>query len=331
MGTNRNITDEKWAALAKHLYDEPTAESSNPFPEELAEDEWNQIRQTARQVDLHIKQKKFSAEKDYALVRAKIQPDKKEGTYRITSMWTRIAAVLVVGVILGTFVLWSQYGGQVIPQKMVAQDQYGLQKIVLADGSVVTLNYGSSLDYPAEFDADKREVTLQGEGFFEVTPNPQKPFVIHAGKANIRVLGTSFNVNANSQNEEVSVVVKTGKVSVWAADNVAPEDIVLLSGEKGVLSVGERMFVKSRNNDANYLAWKTHSFIFEKTSLKDVIEQLCRVYRVEITTADSETSGLLLTARFDDRSIGFILEVIAMTHGLEIEKADENHYRLGRN
>jgi len=330
MGTNRNNTDEKWAALAKHLFDEPTAENSDSSVADWDEDELKDIRETARQVDLYFQQKRFSAKEAFAKIDASKNQATTSKPKKTLQFWSRIAAIVAIALLAGGAGYWiSGRSWLNTPKEMAVANNNDLQEIVLADGSVVTLNYGSSLSYPDEFDGKYREVTLDGEGFFEVQPNPDKPFIIHAGKADIQVLGTSFNVNAYPQNGEVSVVVQTGRVQVSSNESPAEGDkVVLIPGEKGVLALNDQVVQKSHNNDVNFLSWKTHSFSFSKTSLKDVIQQLDKVYRVQISTADPDMERLLLTARFDDRPVRFILEVIAMTHGLEIQQTNENEYLL---
>ncbi|RKD92228.1 FecR family protein [Mangrovibacterium diazotrophicum] len=333
METNRNNTDEKWAALAKHLFDEPTAENSESLAADWDEDELKDIRETARQVDLYFQQKRFSAKEAFTKIDVARNQAATLKPKKTIQFWSRIAAVVAIALFLGGAGYWMSGRNGFNTQKEIASGQNAdITEIVLADGSVVTLNYGSTLTYPDEFNGKYREVTLDGEGFFEVQPNPEQPFIIHAGKADIQVLGTSFNVNAYPQNGEVSVVVQTGRVRVSSNElTETGEKVVLIPGEKGVLALNDQVVQKSQNTDVNFLSWKTHSFSFNKTSLKDVIQQLDKVYRVQISTADPDLERLLLTARFDDRPVRFILEVIAMTHGLEIQQTNENEYLLQKN
>lgn len=329
MKASKNHSDEKWAELAKQLFDESAAEIPAAVKADWDEEELKGIRQTARQIDLYLTQKQFSPAGAWPKVRQQIhQP---EGKLKLASLlWWRIAAVVLLASLFGGGGFWATRSWWQNQSQQVAQaDQTELSRVVLPDGSVVTLNYGSQLYYPEAFDGNLREVSLTGEAFFEVTPNKEKPFLIHAGKANIQVLGTSFNVDASLRNGPVSVVVSSGRVQVSSSENTnRTEDLILTPGEKGVLAADETFFRKGINTDPNYLAWKTHAFEFTKTSLKDVIQQLNKVYRVQITTADPDVEKLLLTARFDEQPVSFILKVIAMTHNLEIEDTGGGDFKL---
>ncbi|MFV0378030.1 MAG: FecR family protein [Mangrovibacterium sp.] len=329
MKASYNHSDEKWAGLAKQLFDKPSFESSGITDTDWDEAELNETRQTAYQIDFYFAQKQFSPAGAWLQVQRQIhQPN--TGLKRASLLWWRVAAVLLVAVLLGGGVFWaSRSWWQSQWQQLVQASQTELSRVVLPDGSVVTLNYGSKLHFSEKFDGVLREVSLSGEAFFEVTPNPGKPFLIHAGKASIEVLGTSFNVDASRQNGLVSVVVATGRVQVSLDENTNNSgDLILAPGEKGVLDVGESLFQKSLNSDPNYLAWKTHAFEFSKTSLKDVIQQLNKVYRVQIATADPNVGELLLTARFDKQPVSFMLEVIAATHDLAVEDTGGGQFEL---
>lgn len=319
--------DNKWIELARSLFNEKEAGPNSTDYSEWDADELGALHQLADQIDLHYKSQQFKADQAYAQVRRAIQSPK---TRRANFRWLQLAAAVVLAVLLGSTVFWFSQSGAG-PGVVVSQDRFGLQQINLPDGSVVTLNQGSSLQYPDQFDTDRREVQLLGEAFFDVAPNPDQPFVIQARNAQIEVLGTSFNVNAYPDQAEVSVVVATGKVKVSAGNELAGgEKLLLLPGDRGVLRNSDLRLLKSRNDNPNYLAWKTHSFDFEIASLEDVLEQLSTVYRVKITAADPELEKLLLTARFDDQSVQFILEVIARTHDLEIVPGEDGGYTLKR-
>jgi len=205
--------------------------------------------------------------------------------------------------------------------QIISAENQVLNEFVLPDGSVVALNSNSQLQFPKKFRGNTREVTIIGEAFFDVKPNPEKPFVINAGKAQVKVLGTSFNVSAYPETETVEVVVKTGKVQVVnnLGESLNNESEVFLSpGEKSILFNESNILQKTENLDPNYLAWKTHDLIFNEVPLIEVVQCLEKVYHVQIQLSEPELSDLLLEAHFDKKPIDFILNVVRLTFDLNL-------------
>lgn len=328
MDKAKHMTEEEWIAIARDLYDEsdgttsPSGSGQVGTPAEIAE--------TAREIDLYFRLKKFDEEQ--AFQRLKYFRDRFSAKQIVfwhnRSLLVRIAAVVIVGLIVasaGFFAGSSKQEDHL--QSGVVVDEYGNSKIQLPDGSAVTLNRDTKINYPDKFGSGTREVHIEGEAFFEVQADAARPFIIYAGKATIKVLGTSFNVNAYPGNEEVEVVVETGKVQVSKGEVAATAagEMILDPGERGILKPFSGEMRKSRNDNPNFLSWKTRNFIFTKTSLKEVMEQLNKVYHVQVKASEPHMEKLLLTARFEGRSLDFILKVIAMTHDLKIEQADDSY------
>jgi len=195
------------------------------------------------------------------------------------------------------------------------------EELVLPDGSEVTLNHFSSLKYPRKFSGEIRSVKLEGEGFFEVESDPDNPFVINTRDVDIRVLGTSFNVNAYSENAAVEVIVKTGEVAVTRHGEV-PRTIILKPGNKGVYKKTEETLEITQEIDRNYLAWKTKSFVFEDQTLLDVSQQLNKVYQAEIIIDSDSLKDARITTTFNDQSLDAILNVLSATLDLDVRKSN---------
>lgn len=213
-----------------------------------------------------------------------------------------------------------------IYSEIIAAEKQVVNEYILPDGSVVALNSNSKLQFPKKFKDDVREVTITGEAFFIVVPNPEKPFIINAGDAQVKVLGTSFNVSAYPENESVEVVVETGRVQVLCNDNLnnpEPGEILLNPGEKGILLNSIRKLEKMVNTDANYLAWKTRNLVFENTPLSEVIRYLNKTYYTEIQLDGKNLENLALTAQFEQKPIDFILNVVQITFGLELKHEND--------
>lgn len=209
----------------------------------------------------------------------------------------------------------------------LATSQNIIERFELPDGSFVSLNANSKLYFPSKFENDLREVTIEGEAFFEIKPDKDSPFMINAGKAQIKVLGTSFSVNAYPDNSQVEVVVETGTVELRnkMKDMKLIENLILNSGEKGSLILLNNTLEKTTNQDPNFLSWKTRILVFKSSKLKTVFENLRKAYHVEIKVNDPLIEELLLTAQFNDYSLEFIFDIIENTFNIDIQENSGNY------
>ncbi len=274
-------------------------------------DAWNKVMtRTSQQQLTYIRHKKFRKE---VLIR-----------------FYKYAAIIVFAVLLGTagFYLGFRNKTTEVYSEIISVQNQVLQEYTLPDGSVVTLNSNSKLVFPKNFKGETREVTIHGEAFFDVMPNPEKPFIINAGNALVKVVGTSFTVSAYPENEKVEVVVKTGKVQVTNKNIPAHSgvnQIDLEPGEKGTLFNRDNILEKSENTDLNYLSWKTHDFVFNEMPLVEVFNCLEKTYHVTILVSDQGLNDLKLNAQFDKKPVDFILNVVRLTFNLELS-VEENQY-----
>ena len=157
--------------------------------------------------------------------------------------------------------------------------------IILSDGTRVFLNSGSRLEFPSAFSGKTREVGLEGEAFFEVTPDKTKPFFVKTENFNMKVYGTTFNVQAYHSDDANNVVLVEGKVSmnsVWEPDS--PE-IFLEPNQKATIANGNSKFVISNvENTDIYTAWKEGYLTFTNEEISDVLKRVSRYYNIEIVT-----------------------------------------------
>lgn len=182
--------------------------------------------------------------------------------------------------------------------------------ILLSDSSVVYLGADSRLRYPERFSSDSREIFLSGEAFFEVTKNPKRPFIIHTGNVQTKVLGTSFKIEAfNSQ--PLMVQVATGKVRVDQIDGKHQKSLaVLMPGETVLLDHGK---VENGNMDPEEVRdLKVSRLTFNDKSLLEIAEVLRRWYNVKITFKTTGKAKERMTLTLDASvSIDKILNVLA--------------------
>ncbi len=189
----------------------------------------------------------------------------------------------------------------------------------LPDGSVVFLNTNTNLSYPTDFEGDTREITLSGEAFFKVQRDENKPFIIHANGSDIRVLGTSFNVQAYTKNVKVSV--ESGKVEF----KHEKKQTLLVKGEEAQFEADKDTIRKVAILDKNTYAYKTKTFVFEDSSLEHVIKVLSENYHTKIILRNNSIKTCRLTTTFTNETLPNALNVIAETLNLKVTPEGEKY------
>lgn len=198
----------------------------------------------------------------------------------------------------------------------------------LPDGTSVTLNAGSVLEYPEKFDDDKRNVTLNGEAYFNVTHYATRPFIIAAEELRVEVLGTSFYVNTNATNGNVEVILTSGKVALYHKDK-PNERTILEPGEKAEYSKSDMKISKSKNDEENYMAFKTKKLIFSDTRLDEIVLTLNKVYHSNIKLKDTNIADCTVSTTFDNQSLTSVLNVLKATLDLKENKSGSSIELLG--
>jgi len=245
--------------------------------------------------------------------RSNIDQDKKGST--TIPGWLRIAASIIIVASLGYFI-WN---GSFQAKELTIVANYSGQQIALADNSIITLNKGAEITYPRKFSDKSRSVELIGEAFFEVTRNESKPFIVNLGLSSVEVLGTSFNIDAQESNDEIEVIVNTGKVRF--ANTSTQESVILTKGEKGMLMKNSNLISKAQNNDVNFMAWKTRKIVFNDVELDEVIQTLNRLYETQVSFSTEVGQNCKVTVSFDNQSIDAIMSVLELTLDLEYKKS----------
>jgi ferric-dicitrate binding protein FerR (iron transport regulator) len=343
MKTNQHIEEKTWELLAKSLYDEnpeiATEEKDSVVANELMSKEDNeQLLKIAKQVDLYFDLKKFPAEEALVKVESRIHHQASSGQTRMRKLFSNPIYRMAAAVLFAAVLLISGYEALYSPSASVkmleitAADQV-LNTFSLPDGTLVSLNSDTKVFYPQQFGNKTREVTIEGEAFFEVMPDQNKPFIIMAGKAQIKVLGTSFSVSAYPETKLIEVIVQTGRVQVkkQADETFGQSDVLILApGDKGTLVYENNTLLKTINQDPNFLAWKTHHLIFKATSLREVIGNLEKVYKVNIRLADPKLNERVLTVQFNNEPLDLVLKVIEKTLKIEVQEANGQYILKAR-
>lgn len=206
------------------------------------------------------------------------------------------------------------------------------RSVVLPDGSTIKLNAGSTLLYPVSFAKTNREVKLEGEGFFKVTKNAAKPFLVHTNNLTVKVLGTVFNVKAYQNDKNTETTLLKGKVQI-ELKNKPEKQIFLMPNEKIIVandlsatrissinkskvSKGDyqiRTLAKSKVEDMEETAWLTNTLVFTNQSFEGVAKQIERKYNVKIIFEDISLKNEIISGVLEDESLDEALQIIRLT------------------
>lgn len=251
---------------------------------------------------------------------------KSSGMRLIKGQFLRIAAtiLLVTGIASALFYIAgkSSLTGRKTISTGIAESNV---MVKLPDGSSVWLNRNTRLSYRFTRESKERSVTLTGEAFFDIAPDSSRPFIVDAGKAMVKVIGTSFNVITSNDDSAVEVFVKTGRVIM--AGGTPDQTVVLDPGFVG--TINESIAGKKLNEDRNYLAWNTGQLTYDGQKLGVVFNDLRKLYGIDIITADSSISDLPLDGTFSNEPHETIIRVICTTFNLTYRQ-DGNIYHLGK-
>lgn len=244
--------------------------------------------------------------------------------------WIGIAAAAVLAVI-GGLALWRaelDSGVTSRPAVEAAAREYVTRRgeratLRLPDGTRVILGVASILRVPDDFGGGARNVRLEGEAHFDVVHDSTRPFRVLAGNAVAEDLGTRFGVRAYPDEDRVGVVVAEGLVELTDGERRAASDSVgalLAPGQLGVLRHDGEITVRTGVDLDRYLGWTEGRLVFRDTPLRDAAVQLARWYDVDLQLASDTLASLPLTASFDDEPVQDVLQLVAVSLGLQLTR-----------
>ena len=225
----------------------------------------------------------------------------------------RIAAVALLIMVVGIPVLYYTVNHLRESGLLEYSSPEGILTVDLPDGSRVFLNEGATLQYNGSGEK-QREVTLKGEGYFDVAADNDRPFQVNAGKVVVTVLGTSFNVR-QPENATVEVFVESGSVRLDLQEE--NQSITLGPGQFGQADGSLKI---SKLKDLNYLSWKTLDFKFVDESVDEVLRILEKAYHVDVRMEKIEDAGMRLTTTYSNQSFDTILNTICAALNMSYDK-----------
>jgi transmembrane sensor len=324
-------SDREWNRLAAVLSDEHSDDAG--LLERFIDEEGNTTTENWKDLRNMGDNREIDVDKAWNSVFARMQADGIEyqektlkADYAFRSV-LRIAALAAIIIGFGVLSIWLASPDFLSKKITVATniDQKNV-KIELPDGSSVYLNRNSEFSYRTNFGKKGRNVTLTGEAFFEIAPDKSKPFIIDAGNAKVRVVGTSFNVISKNNESAVEVFVKTGIVEL--SGNSGKRSIALEPGYIGTMGKGKTG--KTINTDPNYLSWNTGLLVYNGQTLDVVLSDLKRVYNMNIVADDKSILANRWTSPIDNQPKETIIRLICASFNLHFT-TEGDVYHLTRN
>ncbi|SMD37284.1 FecR family protein [Reichenbachiella faecimaris] len=248
-----------------------------------------------------------------------------------TDQWrwiTRVAASLTL-LILATFVFLYTTPDQksdVTAENIASKtNPYGRKsKLAFSDGSTATLNAGSSLSYLSKFSSDLREVELQGEAFFEVNKDPQRPFVVWVGGISATVLGTSFNIESHEDEATTIIALKTGKLKVEVpGSNTNFETYILVPGQKLVHDKDKNKVDVLAMATEDMGLWTKGVLVFDQDDFPSITKKLERWFDVDVELIGSGKEGIQFSTKYKNETLSNMLMSMSFALNFDYEIEDK--------
>jgi len=256
----------------------------------------------------------------------------RRSLYRIVS---GVAAALMLGLLTYYLTLPEDAPANLVKVKTeFLNTSDGIERHELADGTMIWLRPNSRIEFPAEFPADRRELKLVGEAFFDVARDENRPFIITTGNVTTKVLGTSFNIKAYNEASSIEVSVLTGKVSV---NIVQPETTsqysssVLLTPNQRVTYSKVKNTLEKEEADAlpELSIWQATDVVFDNVPVRDVVAILNKKFGVRIQTSNKNLLNCLIRADFTNQNLPDILELLSKSVEATYELKNDTIYLSG--
>jgi transmembrane sensor len=311
LNENDHINDE---LLASYLLDEADETTRRQVEEWITENPDNQryfehfrtIWEASKQIVIPP-----TVNEHEAWQRFKKRTQQAEQKPAVVRTFTKLKAAAAIIIAVGlSYLIWDKTTSA--PVTFAAANESKTD--TLPDGSFVTLNKNSSIQYAGRLKGDQRRIKLKGEAFFNVAPDKDKPFIVEVNDVTVSVLGTSFNVKNTDGNTEV--VVETGVVQVTKNNKT----VTLRPKEKVIIEQQDTALNKEASTDKLYNYYRTREFVCDNTPLWKLVEVLNEAYQANIVIENQQLRNLPLTTTFNNESLDNILNIISATFNITVER-----------
>jgi ferric-dicitrate binding protein FerR (iron transport regulator) len=279
-------------------------------------------------IRLHSPQpsEEHSAEKAYKRLTKRVDTYHDTHTHKHKSLrdyrpWL-VAATAAILLTVGGLRLLSLSQSEAPTLLVANNNSEQVREVTLPDGSMVKLNAHSKMIYPERFDSKRREVFLDGEGFFEVTHDKKHPFVVRAGELSIRVLGTKFNVKANSLDTLITTTLLEGSVRV----EHQADQLLMKPGQRMEYDVNTKQMRLLNVKDAERsIRWTHNIWMLTDMPLTAVCNRIERLYGVKFIITNERLLKKSFTGEFHlNESLDSLLRTMRACESFEYERKGDN-------
>lgn len=285
--------------------------------QDWADEEWNAA---ASEMDTKLQRQLFGQIKEKISQIDRTCLPEKENRPRKFYLWSaRVASVILLLLMTGLSVHYYTMSQMIMPDMIVSVEKGQKANVVLPDGSKVWVNSDSQLSYGSRFNQKERVLSLEGEAYFEVTPDKDRPFIVETDELAVRALGTSFNVKSYEEEKDASTVLMTGKVEVTSDY----DRLVLNPNERIVFNKQTGHMEKSTvENTGDYINWKYNALTFNGETFENIVHTLERYYNTRIVFESETLKKYRFTGTPGNTSLESILQILSLTSPLSYEVRD---------
>lgn len=259
----------------------------------------------------------------------------KSAVKRPNYQWLRIASILLILAICSVIVVTvnrSENGRVEVAEAMTRKEtEFGTKShVTLRDGTTVMLNSGSKLSYLPGFTSKSRDVYLEGEAYFDVAKDSDRPFNVHTGNLVTTALGTEFNIsNYPDDHTGIAIALIEGKVQVLqkADDKMPSEEVVILSpGEMARYNPSDKRMKVLRCNEKEVLAWKEGTLYFSHARESEVFKRIERWYGVKVELVNKSNKKWDYSGEYKNQNIGQVMTSLGFTMSFDYTIDDTTIY-----
>ena len=245
-----------------------------------------------------------------------VAPRARKPLKRQWVFWAMAVAIALLVAVNLALVLNAPVAGT--DKAIILTSQQGkFVKYTLPDSTVVTLNHNSSLEFPLAFNGDERRVKLNGEGYFDVARDEEKPFIVETGKEiQIKVLGTEFNLQSFSSDDIVQVSLISGSVEI-SRNGVADFSYIMHPSERFTCNVSNWEMKVETLKGITGVEWMSNKLVFMDTTLKEVARQISNHFGVQVIIEEEGLNSIRFSGSFDNRDLGTVLSYMEQTCGIK--------------